>query len=186
MSVSEYMKEISEEIGRASEAVSDRLAARFVERIRQSGRVFVAGAGRSGLIIRTFAMRLMHMGFASYVVGETITPAIEKGDLLVIGSGSGETESLLVTAKKAKKIGAHVVLITICPRSSIAAFADDIITVPATTAKVSQKTAVNSIQPKGSLFEQVLLVFCEAVVVVLLQKKRMDYSKLMRRHANLE
>ena len=184
--VQECMQKIAGEIGMASGGIAARQAQRLTERIRQSRRIFVAGAGRSGLMMRAFAMRLMHMGFSSYVAGETITPAIEKRDLLVIGSGSGETESLVSMARKAKKIGAFVVLITVCPRSSIAAHADEVITVPATTAKVSQKTAINTIQPKGSLFEQVLLILCEAVVVVLLQKEGIDYSKLMRLHANLE
>ena len=55
-------------------------------------------------MIRGLAMRLMHMGYTSFVVGETITPAIQPGDLLVIASGSGSTETLTVIAEKCKKL----------------------------------------------------------------------------------
>ncbi len=186
MKASEYMRKIAEEIGKTAAGVSDQKADRLADRILRSKKVFVAGAGRSGLMLRAFAMRLMHMGFESHVVGETLTPAVEEGDLLVIGSGSGETESLLVMAKKAKQIGAHLVLITIFSQSSIGVYADEVITIPATTAKVLEKAGVDSIQPKGSLFEQALLIFCETIILMLLKKMKIDFAKLMQRHANLE
>ncbi len=180
------MSKIAEEIGNTATGVSDQGAERLTERILKSKKVFVAGAGRSGLMMQAFAMRLMHMGFESHVVGETLTPAIENGDLLIIGSGSGETESLLVMAKKAKQVGAHLVLITIFSQSSIGMHSDEVITISATTAKAAEQAEVDSIQPKGSLFEQAMLIFCEALVLMLLKKMQMDYSKLMQRHANLE
>ena len=58
-------------------------------------------------------MRLMHMGKQVYVVGEIVTPSIQQGDLLLIVSGSGETESLVAMAKKAKRLGATIATVTI-------------------------------------------------------------------------
>ncbi|RKY30951.1 MAG: 6-phospho-3-hexuloisomerase, partial [Candidatus Omnitrophota bacterium] len=63
--------------------------------IKKSERVFVCGAGRSGLIGRCFAMRLRHLGKESYVVGETICPPIKEKDLLIIISYSGEKKSII-------------------------------------------------------------------------------------------
>jgi 6-phospho-3-hexuloisomerase len=75
--------------------------------IETAPRIFVAGAGRSGLCMRAFAMRLMHLGKIVYVVGETITPSILTADLLILGSGSGRTTGLLGVAEMARRQGAH-------------------------------------------------------------------------------
>ena len=72
-----------------------------------SSRIFVAGAGRSGLCMRAFGMRLMHLGKTVYVVGETTTPSIAATDLLILGSGSGRTASLLAMAEQAQRRGAQ-------------------------------------------------------------------------------
>lgn len=93
-------------------------AERLVKLILETKRVFVLGAGRSGFMVKSFAMRLAQMGVEAYVIGETITTVMEENDLLVIGSASGETESLAAIARKAKKIKGIIVLITISPRLS--------------------------------------------------------------------
>src|SRR5512141_1768279 len=80
--------------------------------IESSSRIFVAGAGRSGLCTRAFGMRLMHLGKTVHVVGETTTPGIAATDLLIIGSGSGRTASLCVMAEQARRLGAQVLLFT--------------------------------------------------------------------------
>ena len=85
--------------------------------IRKADKIFVAGAGRSLMMIRGLAMRLMHMGYKAYVVGETTTPALEPGDLLIIASGSGNTETLTAIADKCKRLGGVLALITTMPDS---------------------------------------------------------------------
>ncbi len=137
-------------------------------------------------MVKAFAMRLMHIGITAYVLGETVTPSIEKSDLLIIGSGSGETESLCFMAEKAKQIGADLAVITIFSDSTIGKLADIIITIPAPTAKVKRETGVPSVQPKGSLFEQCMLILLEAIIIVLMEKMNTVPDTLMRRHANLE
>ena len=151
-------------------------------------RVFVAGAGRSLLMMRGLAMRLMQLGFQAYVVGETVTPAIEPGDLLVIGSGSGETGTLLVMARKAKAVGASLGLITIYPDSSLGRLADTVVRLPAATTKSAQGPASSSIQPGASSFEQSLLVLVDALVMRVIEIKPITEANaaLMKRHANLE
>ena len=126
------------------------------------------------------------MGLQTYVVGETTTPAIAEGDLLLIGSGSGETESLLAMARRAKILGVDVALVTVHPGSSIGALAELVVRVPATTPKSSKPSAAASIQPKGSLFEQVLFLVCESVVLRLMEIRGIDAEGMFIRHANLE
>src|ERR1051325_5221725 len=115
---------ILKEIGGCLERVSPQSIDRAVQEITNARRVFAAGAGRSGVAIRGFTNRVMHLGKIVHLVGDITTPSIATGDLLIIGSGSGRTDSLVAMASKAKKIGARLLLITIDPKSPIGEFAD--------------------------------------------------------------
>ena len=148
--------------------------------------VFCAGAGRSGFQVKGFAMRLMHMGVASYVVGETCTPNIKKGGVLVVCSGSGETKSLVNHAAKAKEMGARVALITINPQSMIAGMADVVIEISAPSPKSAKQGDIKSIQPMGSLFEQSEGIFMDIAVMMLMERRGKDSDTMFGRHANME
>ncbi len=64
-------------------------------------------------------MWLMHLGINVRIVGGVVTPAIGKGDLVLLISGSGESTSIVNSAKIAKNAGADVSLIMPYPDSSI-------------------------------------------------------------------
>ena len=164
----ELAEKILTELKIALDGLSEVKLISLVKTISTSPRIFVAGFGRSGLMTKAFAMRLMHMGFTAYVVGEIITPGIRPDDLLVIGSGSGATESLIVMAEKAKSLGARIACITITKESRIANMADLVITIPAPTPKLKNETGFTSIQPMGSLFEQSLLLTLDMIIMLLM------------------
>jgi 6-phospho-3-hexuloisomerase len=177
---------IVEELGRSLGAISPEDGERLVEAILKAGHIFVAGAGRSGFMVKAFAMRLMHLGFVSFVVGETVTPNLGKDDLLVIGSGSGETGSLVSIANNARMIGAAIAAVTVFPESIIGKLADIVVAIPAPTLKGRAKTECSSMQPTGSLFEQSLLLFLDSVIVRLMERQKKDSTTMFARHANLE
>lgn len=176
---------ILQELERTLQDVCPDEIVALAERIASAGAIFVAGAGRSGLMMRAFAMRLMHMGLHVYVVGETITPGIAAGDLLVIGSGSGETKSLAAMAAKAKSIGAVVAALTVVPESTLGQLASDRVVIPAAT-KDGAAGAAASGQPMGSLFEQTLLLLLDTIVLHLMERKSLEGSAMFNNHANLE
>ncbi len=159
---------------------------RLATAIRAAGAVFVAGAGRSGLAMRGFAMRIMHMGKPAYVVGDATTPALCAGDLLVVGSGSGGTSSLVAIAGQAKKRGGNIALLTIDPESPIAAMAGTIVRVPAPSPKSASAMAVKSLQPMATLFEQTLGLLLDSCVLLLMEEMKIGEQKMFERHANLE
>ncbi len=160
---------------------------KMVELCAAANRIFVGGAGRSGFCARGFANRLMHLGKTVYVVGETTTPSIQKGDLLVIGSGSGTTASLVTDAKKAKAQGASIATITLCPDAAIGQLADAIVTVPGVTWKSDGvENEVTTIQPGGSLFEQLSWLIYDSIVVELMTALGQTEETMAPRHANLE
>lgn len=187
MNVIDISKDILKELEDTIADVDPAQTEAVVEAIIQAKKIFVAGAGRSLLMIRGLAMRLMHMGFDAYVVGETVTPAIGREDLLIIASGSGETGTLQVMAKKAKQIGAKLAVITIYPESAIGSVADYVIRVEAACTK-GDHTSKASVQPGANTFEQSVLILGDAIVIRIISIKNMhgENEKLMKRHANLE
>jgi 6-phospho-3-hexuloisomerase len=185
METTQFLEEIIKELSRSVPLVSDAEAENLVNGILKSNKVFVAGAGRTGFMAKSFAMRMMHMGIDSYVIGETVTPNFEKDDFLILGSGSGETKSLVSIAEKAKNIGGKIAAVTIFPESTIGHLADITIKLPG-SPKDQSEGDYQTIQPMGSLFEQTLLLFYDAVILRFMEKKGLDTNKMYGRHANLE
>ncbi len=105
-------EQILAEVAACVRQVSADSLAQAGELMESSPRIFVAGAGRSGLCMRALAVRLMHLGKTVYVVGETTTPSISAKDLLILGSGSGRTAGLLTMADLARRVGAKILLFT--------------------------------------------------------------------------
>jgi 6-phospho-3-hexuloisomerase len=155
--------------------------------IASSPRIFVAGAGRSGLCMRAFAVRLMHLGKMVHVVGEITTPNISTNDLLILGSGSGRTDGLLTIAHQAKREGAQILLFTTDGSSPLAEQADLRVIIPAPSLKSTEgSSGPLSVQPMGTLFEQSLLIVCDRLVLGLMQQTGVSSTQMSRRHANLE
>jgi 6-phospho-3-hexuloisomerase len=185
MKTTQYMAEMIKELNRSVELISDEEAEKLVNGILESKKIFVAGAGRSGFMAKSFAMRMMHIGLDAYVIGETVTPNFEEEDILIIGSGSGETKSLVSIAEKAKNIGGTLAAVTIFPESTIGKLADVTIKLPG-SPKDQSEGDFKSIQPMGTLFEQTLLMFYDAIILSFMDKKGLDTNTMYGKHANLE
>jgi len=177
-------------------AISDSDINTFIESLLNARRIYVMGAGRSGLVAKGFAMRLMHLGLQSYVVGETITPALQKGDVIVIFSGSGKTKTIADIAETGKEIGAHICLITSNADSRIGKIADckviienqrDDVRDDAAEFEIRQMLGDHkSFAPLGTLFETTSMIFSDAVISRLMEITQTDESALKNRHANIE
>jgi 6-phospho-3-hexuloisomerase len=146
-----------------------------------ASRIFVAGAGRSALVARFFAMRLMHGGYDVYVVGEIVTPSIRKGDLLIVISGSGETETMIAYTKRAKELGAAITLLSTKSSSTIGDMADTVF--PIGSPELYGKVVG---MPMGTTFELSTLIFLEATISHIIHEKGIPEEEMRTRHANLE
>ena len=167
----------------------------FIEIITTADNIFVTGAGRSGLAAKAFAMRLMHLGLSSYVVGETISPAINAGDCILAISGSGETNTIVTAARISKKRGAKVLALTSYPESSLGQLADGIIHVKGRTKvevddenylKRQIKGNYTSLTPLGTAFELTSLVFLDGLVSELMEAMGKTEEDLKNMHTVLE
>lgn len=178
--------EIIKELELTLAKVSDTECEAFLKFFDRKRRFFFAGAGRSGFAIRGFAMRMMHLGYTCFVLGEPTTPSIHKDDVLVIASGSGNTGSLVSMAEKAKAQEAKVMLVTIDLSSKIGKIADACIQVPAPSPKVQSKLSFESIQPMGSLAEQTAALIFDSLVLQLMERDKMTSDEMFKNHANME
>jgi 6-phospho-3-hexuloisomerase len=181
------LEQILTEVQICVRRVSAESLSQAAELMEYSTRIFVAGAGRSGLCMRALGMRLMHLGKTAHVVGETTTPSISMGDLLIIGSGSGRTASLLTMAGQARNRGAKILLFTTDVTSPLAELADQHVIIPAPSFRMAEGArAFMSTQPLGTLFEQALLILCDWLVLRLIQRTGIGAAQMFERHANLE
>ena len=161
---------------------------------KEGRRVFVVGAGRSGLVAKAFAMRLMHMGFDVYVVGETIMPPIRKGDLLLAVSGSGRTKTVVAVAEAAKSVGARVIALTTYPDSPLGKVADIVVRIPGRTKlAIEEDYLIRQIRgyheplaPLGTLFEVTTMIFLDGVVAELMSILGITEEEMRERHTNVE
>ena len=155
--------------------------ANLVQIILKARRIHLYGMGRSGLMAKAFAMRLVHLGLDVVVLDETITYPLSKEDVLVLISGSGMTSSVVRLAEIAKRIGAHLVAITANEKSKLAKISDTMIILPVKEDELKGRYA-----PMGTLFEDSLLIFFDTLVAYLMDALGETEASMKRRHASLE
>ena len=186
-------KALEENLSSLDDEQAERLASSILRTLGDR-RIFVVGAGRSGLVAKAFAMRLMHLGFSVHVVGETTTPRMDPGDLLIVISGSGETLYPATIARQAKKLGGVVAAITSYPESTIGKLADVVVTIegrilPESTPDYESRQIMGihePLTPLGTLFELSTMVFCDALISELAHRLGKTEEDIARRHASLE
>ncbi len=179
------LAQIVSEINGVLEQIDEAGILKLAYSLTMAKRIFVVGEGRSGLMAKAFAMRLMHLGAAVYVVGETITPALAKEDLLIGVSGSGKTEMVVRFTQKAMEIGAATYAITTNSSSPLAGAAMHVLVVPAATKHRNQGEK-ETIQPLGSQFDQAVHITLDAVCLLYANLRQEDSQIVLGRHSNLE
>ncbi len=176
-SFQEVSASILDEIRAALSAVREAEVGDLRAALRQASAVFVTGEGRSGLVGRCFAMRLMHLGLRAHVIGETITPALGVGDVLLAISRTGESEVTCGRARLAASRGARVAAITAAREPALARTAHLMLLIP---------VASSSEQYGGSGFEQAALIALEAIALQLQTELGQSARDMDERHATVE
>lgn len=198
----EWLKAAAEEIITGIKSSIQELNTKEVEQLiafllgAKNKKIFIVGMGRSGFVARAFALRLMNLGFNVYFLGETITPAAEKGDLLIAISGTGATKMVLTAGTAAKEIGATVIAITSFPESPLGRMSDLIVTIKGRTKAGWPKEEdylarqiigeKEPLTPLGSIFENNCMVFLDSLVVELMHRMGKTEEDLKRKHATIE
>jgi 6-phospho-3-hexuloisomerase len=179
------LKELESVLKEVPADLIDRLAAA----VQAAEHIFVAGEGRSGLMARAFAARLVHLGLQVHEASEITCPRIGSQDLMIACSGSGETRTTLEKMLSAREVDAKVVLITANPDTRFGDAADILLHLPAPSAPppgARGKRDGSSSQPQRSLFEQALLIVLDSTVLKLMEKLHVKREEMAKRHTNLE
>jgi 6-phospho-3-hexuloisomerase len=164
-----------------------------IEYIMNADSIFIMGAGRSGLVGKAFAMRLMHLGFKSFVVGESTTPAVHKNDVVIAISGSGETRSVSDLGRIAKDIGATLITVTSNRDSTLGHISDATLEIHGRSKEDAggylerhMRGEYSHLTPLGTSFEISSLVFLDALVAELIFITGASEADLKSRHTKLE
>lgn len=185
MSVKKHTQKIIEELSFFVDYENDEELDQLIEVILTAKKIFLSGAGRSGVAIKGFTNRLLHLGLTVSLVGEISCPRTTKGDLLILGSGSGTTPSLVALAKKAKKNGVTLALLTMDKESEIAMLADVVVVLPGVSPKLKENN-LTSIQPMGSAFEQISFLTYDGIILELMEKMGETGESMLERHTDME
>ncbi|OYT54578.1 MAG: 6-phospho-3-hexuloisomerase [Candidatus Altiarchaeales archaeon ex4484_2] len=166
----------------------------MVEVIQSANRIFLMGAGRSGLAAKAFAMRLVQLGLTAYVIGESVTPGMKDDDILIAVSGSGQTSSIISAAEVAKGIGSKVLAVTSYPDSLLGELADLTVEIKGRTKIDIEKDHLrnqiegrhSTLTPLGTLFEDSVMIFFDGIIAGLMTSLKAEEQDLKARHATIE
>lgn len=190
--------ELLDSIRKAMEELDPDQVEQFLEALtmvrNEEKKVLVVGAGRSGLVGKAFAMRLMHLGFNVHVLGETINPHIGVGDVVIVISGSGSTTLPVTVSKMAKSLGAQVLAVTSQPESPIGVTADLRVDIPGRERIMVEveyhsrqlRGEHESLAPMGTMFEDTCMIFLDSVIAELMADLGLTEEAMKRRHATIE
>ena len=185
MNLSELATKACAEVAEAlAHALPDQAEA-MAAPILNARKIALHGLGREGLMMKALAMRLFHMGLDVHVVGEMTMPYIGKGDLLIVSAGPGHFETVLALVNQAKAAGAQTMCITANPVGAVPMAADHVIHLSAQTMATDQSDS-GSILPMGSLYEAVMFMFFEVLVLYLRDMRGVNSENMRAFHTNME
>ena len=182
----EYSSKIGAEVTGILTRVNLQQLENFLNSIQKARKIALYAGGREGLMIRALAMRLFHLGYNVSVVGDMSAPFLTNGDLLILSVGPGYVSTVDALRSVAQRDKATVVCLTAQPEGKTPAAADQIVYLPAQTMADDTEGKASSILPMGSLYELVLFVFSEIVVLELLKRTGKHFGEARDRHTNLE
>jgi 6-phospho-3-hexuloisomerase len=195
--VTRAMDEIIQSVKKAADLLIPEQVEAIIETLMEARdkKILVVGAGRSGLVGKAFAMRLMHLGYQVYVTGETIAPILSPGDVVIAISGSGTTRLVVISSKIAKeRRGARVVAITSYPDSALGRLADQVAVVVGRTKMTREEDYISRqivgehepLAPLGTQFEIAAMVFLDGIISELMHRLGKKEEDLKARHATIE
>jgi 6-phospho-3-hexuloisomerase len=196
----ELMMMIISGVEEVAETIDQEQVECFLTEIMRAERIFVVGAGRSGFVAKSFAMRLMHLGLIAYVVGETVTPAFNKKDTLIAFSGSGKTKSVLEACETTRRLDGKLCLVTGTENSPMSSLADCLVYLKAYDENMQtgsdhfdlrqlrgeHRSLSHPATPIGTLFETSAMIFADSIIAALIELKHCQIEDIVHRYTNMQ
>ena len=167
-------------------SLKDQLGDNFVDLVQRcsdtidnGGKLVLTGIGKSGYIGKKIAATLSSIGTPSVFMHPVEARhgdlgLIQKNDLLIAISYSGETEELLVVLTPAKRLGVKLIAVTASGESTLGKMSDFVYEMP-----VPREACPFNLAPTTTTTS--LLVLGDALAMVLLQIRgftKSDYGRL--------
>lgn len=152
--------------------------------LQNAKRVITVGMGRSAVVARDLAIRLLQAGFNVISIREDLIGLIPmiKGeeDVVVAISGSGETEEVINICKVARERGAKIVAVTSFPDSTLGKLSDYVLYIGGRTRRWKYRGFLERevegerepLSPSGSLFEVSSIIVLEGLIAELVYLKQ--------------
>lgn len=169
-------------ISQIEQSVSDKV----IEMILQADKIFITGQGRSGLVAQCLATRLAQIGFHVHIPGQATCQKIEKPDMLIAFSCRGTTKTVVEYARVSREVGAKIAVVTAFSDSVLAELANAVVLMPSDDEDIRAKYRYPVGPNNNTLFEQAALLYVDALVYILLERKGICKSIISQRHTNLE
>jgi 6-phospho-3-hexuloisomerase len=170
------------------EAVFSKVETSQLETLSQelvsARRIVCYGVGREGLMMAAIAMRLMHAGFKSYVVGEMVTPPVGAGDVFFASAGPGHFPTIETLLEVAREAGGRTVIVTAQPARAAQMPVDVVIHLPAQT--MVDVTSGLSVLTMGTHYEAALLLFGDLLILRLLELTHQKREDMYTRYTNMK
>lgn len=179
--IQSVLQEVQTVLGKVDPGEVEKL----IEELLRAKTIVVCGAGRVGMMTSCFGMRLGHLGLKAFTWGDSTVPGLGPDDLLLVSSGSGETQTVYHLVEVAKENNVRIALITGNPDSRMGRLANTIVRIPA-PSKVKSIEGFTSIQPMTTLNEQCLLLFFDSLALLLMERMGENHDTMWTRHSNLE
>jgi len=200
---------LSQAISENIRNIPDEIILNLFKIIEKADEIYIHGAGRSGNVGRSFATRLMHLGYKVHVVGEPTTTAMKPSDSYFIISGSGDTPSIANSAEAMRRdINPIIVTLTMNPaKGRVSKVADLVIHIRGkeiVNGKISELNnksendepidwAIRQLldkfdvfAPLNTVFEDTAIIFLDTVIDTLAKYKEITEDDMKKRHTRTE
>lgn len=157
----------------------ENLVAKCAEVLDNGGKIVISGVGKSGHVGHKIAATLASTGAPAVFMHPVEAMhgdigILQKNDILLAISYSGESEEILAVLPSAKRFDIPIVAITGCPESKLAKWSDIVIAMP-----IHQEACPFNLAPTTST--TVLIALGDALAITLLKIRgvtKEDYGRL--------
>lgn len=169
-----------------------QIAEVIIKAVKAKKRIFLFGAGRSGIICKADEMRLAQLEIPVYFITDYNAPALKPGDIIIFASSSGETGVTALAMRDAQQIEAEKIALVSYENSTIGLAADITLFIPdldqILAAHPEFKEEIKNLgnfAPLGTIFESLTLKALDVVIEEIMDLSGKTDDDLKRLHFNV-
>ncbi|BAW31397.1 MAG TPA: SIS domain-containing protein [Methanothermobacter sp.] len=184
--IAKVIKKIMKHSMKAAENIDKKEVQGIVEELAKPRSIFILGSGRSKLIGEAFAMRLAQLELKVHVIGDSTTITPKEGDLIIVISSSGDTDTIIKEVKRLKGKGTTIIGITANKKSKLKEISEFKLYVETGEyrdyKKEIKKGNCDNLTPLGTLYEDTSLLILDGLIATLMEKLGKTEKDLAEAH----